>query len=400
MKREFIAQESQKKYSNKEMVIQYLHEYDRFGKKSRILLIDVNCQQSSTGKIVFDLYQGIRADGRSAAICYGRGPIVEGEDIYKFGIDFETVFHAGMSRITGYNGYFSPLSTKRLIKYIEQFKPDLIHLHELHAYFVNIKPLLRYIKSKEIPVVWTFHCEYMYTGKCGYTYHCNNFKSSCGRCPSVREYPKSIWLDKTNQMFLMKKELLENWDFTIVTPSKWLADRVKLSFLNDKRIIVINNGVDTNLFKPVDSFDLKEELGIPKDNKVILFVAPIVMDKRKGGQWVIKVAEMLKDFNYTFVLVGGGDVAIDVPDSVIFAGSVRDKSLLAKYYSMADIFLLCSERETYSMTCAEALCCGTRVVGFYAGAPETIFEEPYATFCKYGDLNTLIRIIRALDNDC
>ena len=396
MMREEIAKESHKLYSNKAMIQKYMKEYDVDGYKNRILLIDVNCIEGSTGKIVYDLYNGIRANRRKAAICYGRGPLVEGEDIYKFGIDTETKIHAGLARITGYNGYFSPQSTKRVIKYIEEFKPDIIHIHELHAYFVNIKPLIEYIKKKGIPVIWTFHCEYMYTGKCGYAYECSNFQTECHNCPAVKDYPKSMFFDKTKQMFRMKKKLLEDMDFTIVTPSQWLADRVRLSFLNEKNIKVIHNGVDTSIFKPVDSFVLRKQLIIPDANKVVLFVAPIVLDKRKGGHWVIRIAEMMKNENVSFVLVGGGEKPENVPSNVIFAGTVYDKNLLAQYYSLADVFLLCSEKETYSMTCAEALCCGTRVIGFKAGAPETVFEKPNAVFFKYGDINALINGIKSI----
>lgn len=300
-----IVEKSREAYSKENMSKIYMKEYDRGGRKEKILLIDVNCKGSSTGKIVYDLYQNIREDGRKSAICYGRGSLVEGEDIFKFGIDMETKIHAGLARLTGYNGCFSPISTKRLIKFIDKYKPDLIHIHELHAYFVNIKELIKHIKKKNIPVVWTFHCEYMYTGKCGYAYDCLNFQDSCGNCPAVKDYPKSLIFDKTRQMLSMKKALLSDWNLSIVTPSEWLADRVRMSFLKDKRIVVIHNGIDTDIFKPVDSSDLRRELGIPNENKVVLAVAPDIMSDRKGGKWVLKLAERMKDEKTTFVLVGG-----------------------------------------------------------------------------------------------
>lgn len=301
---ERIATEAEKKYSRETMVSKYLEQYDIGGRKERVLLIDVNCKYSSTGKIVYDLYQGLRADNRRAAICYGRGEVVKGENIFKFGLDWETNIHAGLARVTGYNGYFSPISTKRLINYIEDFKPDLIHIHELHAYFVNIKPLITYIKEKGIRLVWTFHCEYMYTGKCGHAYECTGYQRGCGNCPAVKEYPKSLFFDRTQQMLKMKKELIADLNFTIITPSKWLADRVKASFLKEKEIEVIHNGVDTTIFHPVDAGDLREELQIPEDQKIVLAVAPNIMSEAKGGQWVIKLAEMMKNEKVRFVLVG------------------------------------------------------------------------------------------------
>ena len=302
--RQTVADISQKAYSKETMIKNYLNEYDRLGNKKRILLIDVNCKYSSTGKIVYDLYEGIRNDGREAAICYGRGPVVEGKDIYKFGLDWETKLHAGLARVTGYNGCFSPVSTKRLIDFIDDYKPDLIHIHELHAYFLNLKPLLTHIKDKGIPVVWTFHCEYMYTGKCGHAYNCQNFRTGCGHCPAVHDYPKSLIFDRTRQMFKMKKQLMDGLDVSIVTPSQWLADRVKLSYLKDRPIKVIHNGIDTSVFHPVDTHNLRARLDIPENNKVVLAVAPDIMSERKGGQWVLKLADQMKNEPVTFVLVG------------------------------------------------------------------------------------------------
>lgn len=299
-----LAKTAQSQYSNEHMIREYMKVYDREGRKERVLLIDVNCKFSSTGKIVYNLFKGLKEDGREAAICYGRGDEIHEEGIYKFGLDWETNIHAGLARITGYNGCFSPLSTKRLIAYIEEFQPDVIHIHELHAYFVNIKPLLEYIKKRKIKVVWTFHCEYMYTGKCGYTYDCKKYMSGCDNCPAIKEYPKSILFDKTKQMYLIKKKLLEDMDVEIITPSKWLADRVKLSFLKDKKIRVIHNGIDINIFHPMNVDDLKKQLNISPKDKVVIAIAPDIMIERKGEKQVLKLAKSMIDQSVVFVLVG------------------------------------------------------------------------------------------------
>ena len=299
-----LAKTAQSQYSNEHMIREYMKVYDSEGRKERVLLIDVNCKFSSTGKIVYNLFKGLKEDGREAAICYGRGDEIHEEGIYKFGLDWETNIHAGLARNTGYNGCFSPLSTKRLIAYIEEFQPDVIHIHELHAYFVNIKPLLEYIKKRKIKVVWTFHCEYMYTGKCGYTYDCKKYMSGCDNCPAIKEYPKSILFDKTKQMYLIKKKLLEDMDVEIITPSKWLADRVKLSFLKDKKIRVIHNGIDINIFHPMNVDDLKKQLNISPKDKVVIAIAPDIMIERKGGKQVLKLAKSMIDQSVVFVLVG------------------------------------------------------------------------------------------------
>lgn len=299
-----LAKTAQSQYSNEHMIREYMKVYDREGRKERVLLIDVNCKFSSTGKIVYNLFKGLKKDGREAAICYGRGDEIHEEGIYKFGLDWETNIHAGLARITGYNGCFSPLSTKRLIAYIEEFQPDVIHIHELHAYFVNIKPLLEYIKKRKIKVVWTFHCEYMYTGKCGHAYSCTNFMHGCGKCPAVHEYPKSLFIDRTKQMFSMKRKAMNGLDVEIVAPSEWLAKRVKMSFLQNVKISIIHNGIDTNIFKEQNTKSLRNESKIPSENQVVLAVAPDIMSESKGGKWVLKLAESMKDKPITFILIG------------------------------------------------------------------------------------------------
>lgn len=299
-----IASRACEVYSKESMTKNYLEVYDRCGKKERVMLIDVNYKSSSTGKIVYDLYNILRKQNKKVAICYGRGKNTQEENVLKIGYDLETLIHAGLARLTGYNGCFSPFSTRKLIRCIHAFKPDLLHIHEIHGYFVNQRPLIEYIKENRIPLIWTFHCEYMYTGKCGYTYECTNYQRGCGNCPSLKDYPKSLFFDKTKEMLEMKKRMLEDVGFLITTPSKWLASKVQSSFLKEKEIIVIHNGIDTSTFHPVDTNVLRERLSIPKDSKIVLSVAPDIMNERKGGKWVLRLAKMMKDENYYFVLIG------------------------------------------------------------------------------------------------
>ena len=365
----------------------------------KILLIDVNCKNSSTGKIVYDLYTNIKENGHQAAVCYGRGEKIEEPNVFKFGLDWETYLHAALARITGLNGYFSFFSTRRLIRYIKKFQPDIIHIHELHAYFVNHKPLLKYIKKQNIRVVWTFHCEYMYTGKCGHAYECENWKTECGNCPAVKEYPKSMFLDATKRMFRDKKKWLKDLDMTIVTPSKWLADRVRKSFLKDKEITVIHNGIDTNIFKPTASLELRENLGVPSEDKIVLFVAPDLLDENKGASWVLEIAKRMLNDNVSFVLVGQNELETDL-DNVYFAGKISNQKELAKVYSMADVLLVCSKRETFPTVCLEAQCCGTPIVGFDAGGTKETLLTSEQNVVSYGDIDSLYeKIIKMLAID-
>lgn len=361
----------------------------------RILYINVNCKHSSTGKIVYDLYSLSKEAGHEAAVCYGRGPLVSEPGIFKFGLDWETYFHALMTRLTGLTGCWSFFSTRRLLRFIDAYQPDVVHLHELHAYFVNLQPLYEYLAERNIPVVYTFHCEFAYTGKCGYAFECERWKNGCGKCPQVREYPKSLMFDFTRRMYRQKQAQWNLLQKTVITtPSQWLADRVLHSFLKERMIRVVHNGIDTqHIFHPRQTEELRAEYGLT-DEKIVLAVAPNLMEERKGGRWVVQLARRMKNENIKFIMIGVDHVHEVLPDNVITLGRTANQEKLAEYYSLADCFLICSEKETFSMTCAESLCCGTPIAGFCAGAPETIFMEPQAQFVPYGDLESLEKCVR------
>jgi glycosyltransferase involved in cell wall biosynthesis len=271
----------------------------------KVALIDVNCKHSSTGKIVYDLYTELNKNGHEAAVYYGRGPKIKEKNIFKFGIDVETYFHALMTRITGLTGVYSPFSTWRLIRKLKKFKPDIVHIHELHAYFINLKPIMNYLKNAPLKVIWTFHCEFMFTGKCAITYDCNKWQTECHKCPQVKEYPKSLVFDFSNPMFRQKKALFDDFNnLTIVTPPKWLENRVKLSFLRDKPVVVIPNGIDQTIFKPTEYTDL-DIYPLIKDKKMILSVAADIMSENKGGHRILEIANKLNHRDdIVFVLVG------------------------------------------------------------------------------------------------
>lgn len=356
----------------------------------KILYIDVNCKGSSTGKIVYDLYTQGMADGSETAVCYGRGPLVEEKNIFKFGLEWETKLHALLTRVTGLTGCWSFFSTRRLLRFLDEFQPDIVHIHELHAYFVNLEPLFRYLKAKKIPVVYTFHCEFAYTGKCGYAYECERWKTGCGHCPKLREYPKTLFLDFTAHMFRQKKAQFTGLEKLIITaPSGWLADRARQSFLKDRDIRVVHNGIDTeHVFHPRLVQHLKERHGLT-DEKVVLAVAPDLMSARKGGRWVVKLAEAMQDEHVKFILIGVDDLAEKFPSNVIALGRTSNQQELAEYYSLADCFVICSEKENFPTTCLEAFCCGTPVVGFAAGGTAETVPAPYGLFCEYGNVDAL-----------
>lgn len=334
----------------------------------RILYIDVNCKNSSTGDIVYNLYKCCEQNGIESSVCYGRGPKIKEKNIFKFGLDFETYLHAFLTRITGYTGCYSYFSTRRLIKYIKRYKPDIVHIHELHAYFVNVKQLLMYLKKHNIPTIFTNHCEFLYTGKCGHAKSCDKYSKNCGHCPLLKEYPKSLLFDHTSHMLKVKRDIFNEWNnIHIVSPSNWIKNKTESSFLHDKPNTVIHNAIDTNVFR-----------FIKKDStqKVVLSIAPHIFSPNKGGHRIIDIAKQMDDKNIIFILVGADKPFPALPSNVQIYGYINNKTELAKLYSNADVFLILSENENFPTTSIEAQCCGTKIVGCdVGGVKETILDD-------------------------
>ncbi len=359
----------------------------------RLLLIDVNYRESSTGNLVFELKKEVDKCGGEALVCYGRGKRVKENGIFKFGIDVETYLHALLTRITGYTGVYSFFSTLRLIRKIESYHPDVIHIHELHAYFVNDVQLIRYLKKKGLPLVMTVHCEYIYTGKCGHAYECEKWKKDCGDCPHLHDYISTFFFDHTSQMYRKKKQAFNGFkNLSITVPSEWSRNRIKQSFLREYKTHIIYNGVDTSIFHPrleIEKKKVREKYLIPVNSKVVLAVAPNIFSEAKGGLVLLDLAEEMQD-DVRVVIVGDVDtLEWKWKDNVLILPKLKDKEELAALYSNADLFVLTSKKETFSLTCAEALCCGTRVVGYKCGAPETVFKSLDSIFVEQGDFEAL-----------
>ena len=219
-----------------------------------------------------------------------------------YGSYIENVAHVALARLTGGYGLFSRFSTYRLIQTLKKFKPDAIHLHNLHAAYINLPMLFRYINDNEIPIIWTLHDCWTFTGKCAYfeSVKCEKWKTGCNHCPQLPEYPKS-YLDTSKLMFRKKKEWFTSVpNMTLVTPSNWLAGLVQESFLGKYPVKVINNGIDLSVFRPVKS-DFRNKYHC--EDKFILLGVAFGWDRRKGLDVFLELANRL-DETYQIVLVG------------------------------------------------------------------------------------------------
>ena len=356
----------------------------------RVLQINSVCQSGSTGKIAYDLHTMLRAQGHTSAVCYGRGRAVNDAHTYKFSGYMGVYSHVLLTRLTGLHGYYSNYATAKLLSFMDEFQPEVVHLHNLHGYYLNMFRVVDYLKAHRIKTIWTLHDEFMYTGRCGYSYECEKWKMECEKCPHLSEYPSSLWFDFSRKMFRDKKRLFDEFDNLIIaTPSQWLAGRVKQSFLKEKEIVVIQNGIDTeNVFYPrkFDQLKVKHHFSY---EKIVLAVAPDIMSQRKGGRYLLELAKMMRNEKIKFVLVGVTNLNQKFDDNVIAVARTEDQQELAEYYSMADVFVICSSKENFPTTCIEAISCGTPICGFDEGGTRETAPGRLGTFVKYGDMDAL-----------
>lgn len=362
----------------------------------RVLQINCVYKFGSTGKIVYDLHSVYRDLGIESYVCYGRGEQSDDVNVYKTSREYIAKSYNLLSRFTGiqYGGAYG--ATKRLFKKIDEINPDIVHLHCINGFFVNIYELLEYLKRNNIKTVLTLHAEFMYTGSCGYALDCEQWMTAkgCIKCPQLREATGSYFLDRTHAAWnLMKNAFADFKNLIVVSVSPWLKNRAEKSEIMKKmKHTCILNGIDTKntfLYIP-ESEGLRTRLGL-ENKKVVLYVCA-AFSAFKGANYILQLAEKMPDI--TFVVVGNkGDIG-EHPKNILPVGRVENQKELAEYYSMADMTVLTSKRETFSMICAESLACGTPVVGFFAGAPETISIPEYSKFCTYGDVQALINIIK------
>lgn len=327
------------------------------------MFINVTCGVGSTGRICTDIADMLISEGHECKIAYGRKIVPEKykEIAYRIGSDFGVKVNGVKARLFDNEGFNARSATKKLIKWIKHYNPDVIHLHNLHGYYLNVKLLFNYLKTCGKKVVWTLHDCWSFTGHCVYfdCPHCDKWQTECGKCIRSKDYPKAIF-SHAKRNFKRKKQIFCGVpNLTIVTPSKWLAELVKQSFLKEYPVQVINNGIDLTVFKPTAS-DFKEKYGL-QNKKVILGVAN-VWEKRKGFDDFLELAKLISD-DYRIVLVGVTDEQLKkLPPKVIGIKRTNSATELAQIYTAADVYVSPSREETFGMTVVEAMACGTPAI--------------------------------------
>lgn len=386
----------------------------------KILLINSVCGIGSTGRICTDLAQNFEKEGHEVKIAYGRVEEVP-EQFQKYAVkigdDLSLKLHALRTRILDEHGFGSKKATKEFLKWADQYNPDVVWLHNIHGYYINVEMLFDWIKSRpDMKVKWTLHDCWAFTGHCAYftMADCEQWKAHCSSCVQKSSYPTSNFLDNCKKNFDRKRKAFTGVkNMTLITPSRWLADLTRESFLKEYEVEVCYNTIDTEIFKPAPS-DFRSRYGL-ENKKIVLGVAS-VWDERKGLKDFVKLSKMLDD-KYTIVLVGltreqledekereaeditdevvdeaviirkQGGIAIPAnvsllyseitgkretcqkgePLNIICIPRTNNAKELAEIYTAADVFVNPTYEDNYPTVNLEAQACGTKVITYHTG---------------------------------
>lgn len=341
-------------------------------------IVEINYgYKGSTGNIMLNIAKLVREQGDEAYTfsCVRKEGSPELHNY--FGSKKENILHRIISVSTGISGTGSVLGTKKLIEEIKKISPDILHLHNLHGWYINLPILFDFIRKNKIKTVWTLHDCWGFTAQCSHftIEKCYKWKTGCYDCPRYRLYPYTF-VDQTKKMWSLKKEWFSKIDdLTIVTPSKWLAELAKQSFLKEYPVKVINNGVDLSIFKPQKN-EIRKKFKISDEKHIVLGVAS-GWGYRKGIDVFVELSKTLDKDKYQIIVVGTDNkIDTQLPDNIISIHRTNNQMELAEIYTEADVFVNPTREEVLGLVNLEANACGTPVITFdTGGSPECINQN-------------------------
>lgn len=364
------------------------------GKSMKVMQINSVCGIGSTGRIVTDIDKILKEHGYESYISYGRGASKNCDAPIRIGNRLDNYFHVIKTRIFDGHGFGSKKATQEFTNKVKKLDPDLIHLHNIHGYYINVEALFEYLKEANKPVVWTLHDCWAFTGHCSYfdTVNCSKWKTECDKCPLKREYPASFMIDKSRCNYWKKKEFFNNVkNLIIVTPSNWLATRVRESFLQNYPVKVINNGIDLDIFKPRNTM-AKDNCRL--DGKFIILGVANIWNKRKGYEYFLDLSRKLED-DEVIIMVGLTEKQkMKLPRNIIGITRTADMETLAEIYSQADVFVNPTLEDNFPTTNLEALACGTPVITFNTGGSSESIDENTGFVIEKGNEREILEKVR------
>lgn len=361
----------------------------------KLLQINITSNWGSTGKIAEAINLRAQRKGWECSTAYGRWANPSKFPTYKVGNKLDMYVHYFENRIFDREGLSSRRATKALIRHIEQLKPDVISLHNIHDHYLNYESLFRYLNETDIKVVWTFHDCWAFTGHCFHfvTKDCMRWKTGCHDCSLHHLYPNTV-LDRSVKNYALKKELFSaNKNLAIVACSDWLGDFVKESFLKDKRIEVIHNGVDLQMFRPQDGKESRE--GKESERRVFKIIAvSSVWYPNKGELDIYKLRTILPEDEYEITMVGlSAEQAKNLPEGIRGIQRTQNVQELAQLYSEADVLINPTYEDNFPTVNIEALACGTPVITYRTGGSPEAVDDKTGMVIEQGNVMALANAV-------
>lgn len=370
-------------------------------KKYTIFRFVSGLNEGSIGRTAEQLSQLVQSRGWRSFVAYSRYNLGSTSEVYRVDNKLSTLFHALLTRLFDMCGYGSYFTTKKLVRVIKKINPDLIHMHIIHNYDINLKVLFNFLATSGLPIVWTQHDCWSYTGHCAFYANasCDKWKTECNNCPKSKEFPKSWFYDGSRRNFRFKKRIFTSVPedkMCIIAVSDYVKNDIEQSFLNKFRIKRIYNAIDTDVFVPSQNCSQEIRQKYNLGNGVLLMAFATSWSERKGISDYFKLREILDD-SYTIVFVGVNDeLKARLPKGIIGIKNTSSVDELVKLYSTADIIMNLASEESFGKTTPEGMSCGTPGIVYNCTASPELVDEKTGIVCEKGDLTGVVSAIKEI----
>lgn len=363
-----------------------------------ILYVNTNFHEGGAAKVARQLFYGMKEKGHNVYFLAGYPSKGDGECMIMNPAYADRFFNL-VTGILQNNQVLSRRKARRqILDIVREKRIDVIHFHNLFENYIGIRDVA-YIAAR-CKVVWTLHDMWAVTGHCAFSLSCNEWKRGCPACKERRLYP-AFYYNDVKQKYQWKKESFTGNNITFVTPSHWMEKVCRDSYLRNEKIIVIPNGVNSEIYKPLKKDALRKKYKIPEDKAVLFFTAAVVADARKGVLSLIKALEMIDNKEkYCLLIAGNGEMHQQLDGyHICHMGYISDEKKMNELYNLADLYINPSLQESFGYTSVESAAAGTPVIVFENSALEEVVNEQMGQTVATGDCHALCKAIEAMAED-
>lgn len=361
---------------------------------TRLLQINTVVNSGSVGRIAEDIGKWVQQNGWESYIAYGRNKRDSNSRLIRIGSDWDVKLHGVQTRIFDSHGLGSKRATERFIRQLQEIRPDIIHLHNLHGYYLNIEVFFNYLSQCNIPVVWTLHDCWSFTGHCVHfqDIDCQRWQLQCEKCPLKKNYPASLLLDRSFRNYIDKRKLFTSVpNMTVVPVCHWLENMVKKSFLKGMKTHVIHNGIDTEIFAPQNTSEVCKKYGL--ENKFVLIAIANVWNSTKGFEDILQISQNLSCDDRILMIGVNKRQKQELPPNVIGIERTENMHELAELYSVADVLINPTYQDTFPTINLEAQACGVPVVTYATGGCSEAVNNETGIVVRTGDVGKFMNAI-------